>query len=377
MKLCVQMLIPAIMLFLSLGCSVFHGNQPGHYNGAGIVDSSGKLHFVFSNYFRDNIIHIERDGNRWKQEDVVSLSGTGINSEMFNLDGFLCVDTDSGSGLFRGCLSADGTWKVEREKTVTIDRYPYCHWSSIGRPNDITPDGKTIAGCTQTLQDALPVYDFFLIDNIAGEVLPHFAALDMQVFDSMSSPPVNYARQPWLRESPFYNNEQWDAASYIVGVAYWDGEDESTGTTYLYYVYFDETGWHFEKIHERNDNWLLTSWPGQIWGYGLETIVFQGKKVTMVSRQAIVKKDTDTGKVIVEPLDEKYIATYKAATAARYNGRKLDLLADVVTSDGKLHTLMEDMDEDETVLYYYMYNPDSPTPEVPETIEWLDSVGRR
>ncbi|MBI5142875.1 MAG: hypothetical protein HZA20_11905 [Nitrospirae bacterium] len=55
----------------------------------------------------------------------------------------------------------------------------------------------------------------------------------------------------------------------------------------------------------------------------------------------------------------------------------LRVVADVVTSDGRLHALLQDTDEDETVLYYYIYNPDSATPEVPESIERIDSEAYR
>jgi len=353
MRSIVKICVTVLVLSAIAGCSYPCGNSVV-YDARGVLDSDGNPHFILSNDHRNHVLHVWRDSGGLHKDEITSLPGERVEAVTW-ADTVLCAYTASDAGLFKGCKTDNAAWDVRNRLNVIPKEYMKYECLEItSRLND----GRIVMACTHP-DDNPRVHRFFMVDDNVGSVNEFQPQLDVTRIINHDAAPFDHKGEPWLIQSLFFDEDTWDGNSFIYGVVF---ESKLSGnfTIRLYHVSHDDSGWTINKIGEIDSA-----------GYrdiALHNEIFKGKRVTLAARQTIVKRDKSSGSVGMEAISSAFSSLYRD---------RHDRIAHIVTPDGRFHALFSDESRKETDIYYYVYNPDSPTPEVPETIEWLDSVGHR
>ncbi|MBI5142565.1 MAG: hypothetical protein HZA20_10340 [Nitrospirae bacterium] len=303
--ICISVLILPLM-----GCPPQPFTHPGMYEAAGITDSGGNPHFIIGHDFKDVVMHFWKDGETLHKVSVQSFPGHVVKTVTYGKDG-ICAYT---AGQFKGCTTDNTNWKVyELQNTVPSEYTGGCWGYSSWYDEDRLDDGRYILSCMHLGESASKIYEFFIIDDINGVVNEYLTPLDLTRILYRNAPPFDLKREPWLLQASFRDDGAWDAKSYIFGVVF-ESSNTYSARINFFHVSFKDVDWTIEKIGELD----LAYIPGI---NSLINGTFKGNMVTMAAQRAVVKRDKNSGHIILEPLEGKYAAMYEAANSVAIGGR--------------------------------------------------------
>jgi len=219
--------------------------------------------------------------------------------------------------------------------------------------------------------------EFKLVDEIKGTASDYpLPPIEAASVIEMNKPGFEYTEAPQYWVVPFIEDGEWDEKSFIWEVEFASDNHEEYAT-YLYWATYSDDKWQINNIDNHGFPWANYSGWDWVLSDGLRIAYYHARKSMLMAWTALLKKDGD-GRVILVPISAGYHASYMYAHGQTIDGYHVQqFLSAGVDLDGKLHTLVTigtgDRRGDQQRLYHQVYNPDSPTPEVPEITELIEA----
>jgi hypothetical protein len=362
-------------------CWVFPKTNPSSYCAQGLVAADGKVHFTYRSD-ENKPVHIAREDRKWVSEDVSFLASV---DSFIGFGDELCIYGCGSSACYRGCKPPGGNWEIvrtTRDNSSGTEPNPSsgssCDVSGMNDTYSWIDKDRFIGACGNSGGSSL-MYDLYVLDLSALTSTPYLSPLNVgDLVASCAEGGVPEDSTLEIRVAPFYEDGAWDAVSFVVLLIY-AGNNSPSNMSCSYWARNENNAWNTVMMSKGAYDWSEYDYFRPLTDTGLDNLIFMGQRATIIARQAIVKTDKTTGLAYVEPISQPYKAIHKAEATATRDGRKLEFLADVTSSDGKVHALFQDHDDGKhrTVLYYHVYNPNSPSIEDPETIEFIEQQGYR
>jgi|GEM_PF-5678919 len=374
--------IVALALFVStilVSCDInledpfdlHHG--PAYYAGKILFDPDGNLHIVYSNDHQDNPVHLEyRNGNLQSKFRPDLPLGVYSVYTAYYLNGKLCIISGRNGAYdddrYLGCEDEAGRWRKDDLNYVKDENGVFYEYDEHGG-GIVTGYGVLVMAHSKGAE-----IEFKLVDEIKGTASDYpLPPIEAASVIEMNKPDFEYTEAPQYWVVPFIEDGEWDGKSFIWEVVF-TSKDAAKKTSYLYWATCSDAGWQVNNIDSHGFPWEEYSGRNLLLDEGLSLEYYHAREAMLMAWMALLRKE-GVG-VIPVPINAGYKASYAHARWQTIDGHEAEFLSAGVDLDGKLHTLVTirtgDRRGDQQRLYHQVYNPDSPTPEVPEITELIE-----